>query len=502
MAKRKRRKARHNPPASSYVGYALVGIGAYLLFRKWKGMGAATQEEADIAEAIGYISAYGGKGEYLARTLTQRGYSPETITTAYSRYRASKKQSVPAPTSAPATAERTPAVEAIALKQNPYAPTTPPLFPFVGTEMGAALSAAARAAAARELAYAASDEEQRNLTYGIKPSGPLVEDRAISSSPYAAFDAEQQALTYGIKPSGPPDAARAAIERVVGPMTEPAPMIPGSPTNYPGWWRNYTPPQLIDPGQLDPQTGNMRVAEAGQIDVNTRAVSLPAGDDTDSYAGRSSALITNDAARAVGDNTGALKLLDTRRTVAPQPKPKPLNMAQVKEVIAADTDREGGRYLQEAKGSGKFNNRFFEAIQSKGDGWSKSVSLTGEGAGGFFGKALKILRGEIDRKALTQTGISSAYYAQQAKVGDQYAREDFRNYQNAYIKLADLERQASAGQNVVGQLDAAKRVLDSYNMQANKSRQDKIETRELKEVQWAEPICQRPTGIGLCPISS
>lgn len=94
MAKRKRRQAQHNPPASSYIGYALLGVGAYMLFKKWKGMGAT------------------------------------------------------------------------------------------------------------------------------------------------------------------PDAAKAAIERAVGPMVAPAPTIPGSPTNVVGWWRNYKPAQQMPaPGDFSPVTG-------------------------------------------------------------------------------------------------------------------------------------------------------------------------------------------------------------------------------------------------------
>ncbi len=63
-----------------------------------------------------------------------------------------------------------------------------------------------------------------------------------------------------------PDPARAAIEKAVGPMVEPAPTTPGSPTNFPGWWRNYTPPQGVpEPGQFSPVTGERIEPTAGFV---------------------------------------------------------------------------------------------------------------------------------------------------------------------------------------------------------------------------------------------
>lgn len=137
MAKRKRRQARHNPPASSYIGYALLGVGAYMLFKKWKGMGAT------------------------------------------------------------------------------------------------------------------------------------------------------------------PDAAKAAIEKAVGPMVQPAPMIPGSPTNVVGWWRNYTPPQQIPaPGDFSPVTGEqVRGAEMYRMSHEKAELypSAPTPQPT-----LSASLMSNAAATGVG----------------------------------------------------------------------------------------------------------------------------------------------------------------------------------------------------------
>ena len=174
--KRKRTKRRgtktgNNPPAGRILGYVLAGVGLYLVYRKWKGLGEPnTQLDAEVAEATRDIIAWGGKGDYLNNLLKQR-YSPEAIKAAFSNYRASNNPTPQTQVITP-TQNDTPAVEAVALQQSINSPS-PANAPIDYLKAQNAVENAARAAFPAESLNDIIERAKLRGRYGINPEDSL-----------------------------------------------------------------------------------------------------------------------------------------------------------------------------------------------------------------------------------------------------------------------------------------------------------------------------------------